>query len=147
MAPSNLIVAKKISYVPGINIQWPWSTFIARGEKTIETRSYDIPEKHRGRPLALIETPGPNGKREAQIHEARIIALVTFKETYPYLSRQHWLSEQERHKVTTNDLHFQFKPQSPKWAWVVQHVELLPKELPPPARRGIVFAVKCQIIV
>jgi hypothetical protein len=44
--------------IPGINIQASCSELNLRGQKTVETRGYPLPEKLIGKMLALIETPG-----------------------------------------------------------------------------------------
>ncbi len=131
--------------IPGINIQWPWSELIASGKKTIETRKYDIPEKLRGQPLALIETPGPRGKKEAGINKARIIAIVVFRKTYRYKNQKHWASEEPLHRVPAAEPRYRFKSGKPKWAWVVESVELLKRQKPAPKKRGIVFATSCKV--
>ena len=46
------------------------------GEKTVETRGYPLPEKYVGCELAIIETPGPRGRREAGIEKARIVGTI-----------------------------------------------------------------------
>jgi hypothetical protein len=131
--------------IPGINIQWPWSELIASGSKTVETRSYDIPEMHRGQELALIETPGPRGKREAGITAARIIGIVRFKKTYRYKTESAWLSETGLHQVPAGDKIYGFKKEKPKWAWVVESFTLINPPIPPPKKRGLVFATACKI--
>ena len=55
----------KNSVLPAINIQFPISELILSGKKTIETRTYALPEKYIERDLYLIETPGSNGAFKA----------------------------------------------------------------------------------
>lgn len=133
--------------IPGINVQWPWSELIASGSKKVETRSYDIPEMHRGQELALIETPGPRGKREAGITAARIIGIVRFQRTYQYKAKSAWLSENGLHRVPADDKMYGFKKDKPKWAWVVESFTPIDPPLPPPKKRGIVFANACKISI
>ena len=49
--------------IPGVNIRWPWSKLLLEGTKTVETRSYPLPTGFVGKEIAVIETPGPNGKK------------------------------------------------------------------------------------
>ena len=42
----------------GLNIQQPWSSLLIDGYKSVETRSYPLPQKYEGVELALISTPG-----------------------------------------------------------------------------------------
>lgn len=131
--------------IPGINIQWPWSELIASGLKTVETRTYPIPEKYRGVELALIETPGPRGKKEAGIEKARIIATVVFGKDFQYESESSWRRDRKRHQVDVNDPQYAFNPKKEKWGWEVNKVKKLKKHLNPPLKRGIVFALDCKI--
>lgn len=131
--------------IPGINIQWPWSELIVNGHKTVETRSYDIPEKHRGVELAIIETPGTRGKKEAGIDQARIIGTVVFEKTYQYSSQKHWASDESRHRVPVNDPQYRFSSEKPKWAWVVKRVTKFNKPKSAPVKRGIIFATQCKV--
>jgi hypothetical protein len=134
-----------IEVLPGINIQWPWSRLILSCEKTVETRRYNIPVKYLGKPIAIIETPGPRGKREANIQKASIIGVVIFSSAYEYTSESHWKSEFNLHKVPTNDPQYKFEKGIPRWAWVVKEVRNLSQPLPAPKKRGIVFATACSI--
>lgn len=131
--------------IPGINIQWPWSQLIASGQKTVETRSYPIPEKHIGRDLAIIETPGPNGHRAIGLSEARIIGIVRFSGSFRYKSKAEWLRDKGRHCVDESDPLFRFKSDQPKYGWVVEQVSTFPQPKPAPAKRGIIFAAECEI--
>lgn len=131
--------------IPGINVQWPWSQFIANGTKVIETRSYDIPEKYRGIELALIETPGPNGKKRFGIESARIIGIVIFEETFQYKSMATWNLDRRKHLVQADDPVFSFQLKKPKWAWKIKSYIPLKTPVEAPKKRGIVFALECRI--
>lgn len=131
--------------LPGINIQWPWSQLILSGAKTVETRRYDLPAKYLGVPLAMIETPGLLGRKEAGIKKARIIGVVTFVQTLQYQSASAWRADYERHLVPTDDPQYKYVKGQPKWGWVVASVEALPSPVSPPTKRGIVFATACRI--
>ena len=65
----------------GINIQTPWSELLINGDKSVETRSYPLPEKYMGEELALIETPGRYGR-----FKARIIGTITFSHSFKLLT-------------------------------------------------------------
>lgn len=131
--------------LPGINIQWPWSDLLLSGQKVIETRSYPLPEKYRGQPLAVIETPGPRGKKEADIARARIIGVITFSESKRYKTKSEWRRDFAKHRVAESDLQFSFKADKEKWGWIVASFERFSKPVPAPAKKGIVFATACQI--
>jgi hypothetical protein len=131
--------------LPGINIQWPWSELLIDGKKRVETRSYPIPVKYLNTNLAVIETPGSRGFKEAGIAKARIIGLIKFSECYCYKSKQHWKSEEGLHLVSLDDPNFSFDSDKPKWAWTVSEVRRFQKPIPAPFRRGIRFTQACQI--
>lgn len=130
--------------ISGINIQWPWSELIISGQKTIETRSYALPQKHLGKPLALIETPGKKGKK-AGVKEARIIGIVIFSQSYQYSNKEHWIKDKKHHLVSENDINFSFHSDKEKWAWVIQSIKKFPSPKKAPAKKGIVFANNCKV--
>ena len=86
----------------GINIQWPISQDILSGKKTIETRTYPIPEKYLNVEMAMIETPGKHGK-----FKARVVAIIKFTDYFQYKSKKSFYADKDKHLVT---------PDSP-WAW------------------------------
>ena len=131
--------------IPGVNIQWPWSQLLLSGVKTVETRGYPLPAKYIGQELALIETPGPRGKKEAGIERARIIGTIVFSGSIEYRSGGAWSKDRDRHQVQQDDPVFAFRAGTPKWGWVVEQVTKLIEPSAAPARRGIVFAARCAI--
>jgi len=135
----------KTKTIPGINIQWPWSGLLLNKKKTIETRKYPISSKYLGRELAIIETPGPLGRMEAGIKKARIIGTITFESCYQYNDKNHWASERDKHLVQENNKHFYWTEKKKTWAWQVKSVTVFTKPLPPPKKRGIIYAKFCKI--
>ncbi|KYG67621.1 hypothetical protein AZI85_17225 [Bdellovibrio bacteriovorus] len=131
--------------IQGINIQWPWSELLVSGKKTVETRSYPLPARLIDTELAIIETPGPNGKRAAGITKARIIGTITFTRSYKYKTKTHWRSEYEKHLVSPDDSLFGYRQEKEKYGWVVGMVEKLDNPAPAPSKRGIIFAKACKV--
>lgn len=131
--------------IPGLNVQWPWSELIISGHKKIETRGYPIPKKYIGVELALIETPGKMGLKDAGIAKARIIGTVTFGRSLQYESKLQWLADYEKHRVNSNDALFKWRGDRRKYGWTIASVMRLTKPVPAPEKRGIVFATACQI--
>lgn len=127
--------------IPGLNIQAPWSQMILRGQKTVETRSYPLPDKHKGKMLAIIETPG----KDKTLGKAKIIGLVVFSESFQYPSKEKWLNDIDRHRVQPSDPDYRFTNTKPRHGWVVHKVIPLKKSIQPPQKRGIVFASECII--
>jgi len=135
----------KAKVMPGINIQWPWSELLLSGQKTIETRVYPLPEKFIGIELAVIETPGKRGKREAGFDKARIVGTITFSGSFQYESREEWAHDISKHCVKKDDPQFGWKADRAKYGWIVKKVRKLSQPVPPPISRGIRFASECHL--
>ena len=132
-------MTKKVKVYPGVNIQWPISELIVSGEKVIETRTYPLPEKFIGQEIALIETPGKNGK-----FKARITAIIKFEESFEYKTKAEFYRDAKKHCVTPNS-DWKWDPQKGKWGWPVTVVKKLKKPCAPPRSRGIIFAKNCKV--
>ncbi|MGE3263119.1 MAG: hypothetical protein AB7K68_15160 [Bacteriovoracia bacterium] len=130
--------------IPGINIQWPWSRLIVDGSKTVETRRYPIPSHYLEVPLAIIETPGPKGKSEAQILKAQVVGIVCFKRSFRYSTAADWRDDFKRHQVSA-DSQFRFDSKKETWGWEIMSVTKFAKPYPAPSKRGIVFTKSCKI--
>ncbi len=132
--------------IPGINVQWPWSELLISGKKTVETRTYPLPEKYIGVELALIETPGSKGKKEAGIKKARVIGTITFGEAFKYRTESEWKGDEQRHLVDTSDPQFSWKKRKQNvWGWTVIRFKRFKRAIPAPNKRGIVFATSCKV--
>ena len=129
----------------GINIQWPWTELLLSGRKTVETRSYPLPSKFKGVELAVIETPGPRGKRAAGIAKARVVGTIKFSGSYEYQNAKQWASEHHLHLVEASDVQFGFAQNKKKWAWTVECTLKFDQPVKAPSKRGIVFANNCLI--
>jgi len=116
----------------GINIQWPISELILSGEKTVETRTYGIPEKYLNEPMVLIETPGKQGK-----FKARIVAVIKFTNCFKYTSKTAFYKDVDRHKVEKGSM-WAWDPEKPKWGWEVEIIKTF-KPKAAPSKKGIVF--------
>ena len=116
----------------GINIQWPISELILKGDKTIETRTYPIPSKLLNQDLVMVETPGKLGK-----FKARNVAIIRFTECFPYTSKEEFYMDYDRHKVLPESI-WAWREEAPKWGWKVEVLKLIspPQEC---QSRGIVY--------
>ena len=122
----------------GLNVRSPWSTLLINGQKTVETRSYRLPQRLEGVELALIETPGKSAK-----FKSRIIGKITFSSCVQYSSKEEWESDESRHKVDINDRLYGWKDK-PKFGWVVKSVNKFKNPVDPPTKRGIIYARDCS---
>lgn len=138
-------MAIKKQTIPGVNIQWPWSRLLMSGEKTIETRGYPLPEKFKHVTLAVIETPGPHGLKEANIKKARIIGTITFGGSKKYQSKNEWAADFASHRVKGDDPVFSYQAGTPKFGWIVESFTVLEAPIPAPKKKGIVFATRCDV--
>jgi len=116
----------------GINIQYPISQLIVDGKKTIETRTYPIPDKYLNEEMALIETPGKTGK-----FKARVIAIIKFTECFQYKNKKEFYADSDKHCVTP-DSDWAWTD-GEKWGWKVSVVKNLPIQELKTIKKGIVY--------
>ncbi len=128
--------------IAGLNIQYPWSRYILEGKKTVETRHYPLPEKHLGKELALIETPGKEGKRIGV--ETRIIGIIIVERCIHYKTKKSWLDDKKRHLVEDGDDLYGYTREKDKWGWVVKVIRAVEPQMPPKTR-GIKYAKECLV--
>lgn len=118
----------------GVNIQFPWSNLLINYVKSIETRSYPLPIRYENKELALVETPGKNGK-----FKARIIGTVTFSHSFKYRDERAWLDDHNKHLVSQDDSQYKWNKNKPKYGWVVSHIKKFDKPVDISKRKGIIF--------
>ncbi len=122
----------------GINIQYPISLLIIDGKKTIETRTYPIPEKYLNQKMLLIETPGKEGK-----FKARIIAIIKFTKCFQYKTKKEFYAQSDKHCVTKDSI-WAWRD-GEKWGW---DVSIIKKVNPPQTftgRKGIRFTLSIKL--
>lgn len=135
-------VETRLKTVSGLNVCWPWAELLVSGKKTIETRNYPLPLKHEGNPIAIIQTPGRNGKKQG-IKRASIVGFVVFEKSKKYESEDAWKADFKKHLVPPGDKDYTFK--NPKYGWVISSAKPFNLELPQTSRRGIVFATNITL--
>ena len=106
----------------GINIQYPISREILAGNKTVETRTYPLPESYIGKTLLLIETPG-----KSRTFKSRVIAKFKISRCFLYTSKKAFYRDSKRHLVTPDSL-WAWKDK-PKWGWEIDYVKPLKKQI------------------
>jgi hypothetical protein len=122
----------------GINIQWPISRLILNGEKTVETRTYPLPQKYINTEMALVETPGKKGN-----FQARTIAVIKFARCFKYTGEEDFDKDLHRHQVTADSM-WAWTDEKPKWGWEVSIVKILEKPLVC-SSKGIVYRKNINI--
>lgn len=124
----------------GVNIQTPWSQLLINGDKSVETRTYALPEKYIGETLALIETPGRYGR-----FKARIIGTITFSHSFKYPDQKAWQDDYNRHCVEVDDPIYNWKDDKPKYGWVVSKVTKFEEPVDIRKRKGIIFTTGVSV--
>ena len=128
---------KKKTYT-GINIQYPISRYIISGEKTIETRTYPLPDKYKNVDLAFIETPGQGGN-----FKSRIVGLIRFSGCFKYEGRDKFYEDFERHLVSMKS-RWAWDGRD-KWGWVIDEVRPLDGEIEIKQKKGIVWTSEVSL--
>ncbi len=128
---------KKKTYT-GINIQYPISQLIVDGKKTIETRTYKIPDKYLNQEMALVETPGKAGK-----FKARVIAIIKFTNCFQYKSKKEFYAQSDLHCVTEDSI-WAWR-EGEKWGWNVKIVQKFSSYIEVKKQKGIKFTQHISI--
>lgn len=125
--------------LPGLAIQAPISRLILDATKSVETRTYPLSKKYLGKPMALIETPGPS-----RSFKARVIGIVIFARCFAYKNREEFYSDFSRHQVEPTSP-WAWSARKPKWGWEISHIEPItpPRELQ--KRPGIIYTASVKI--
>ena len=128
----------KSNIYTGINIQWPISEEITSGRKTIETRTYAIPEKYLNQELLMIETPG-----KSKSFKSRIVAIVKFTSCKKYNNKTEFYNDNMRHLVDKNS------PwawnDKPKYGWEIKIIKIFSPPIIFSGRKGIVYTNNIKI--
>ena len=125
----------------GLNVQIPWSTLLINEWKSVETRSYPLPQKYEGVELYLVETPGKYGR-----FKARAIGTITFSHSFKYPDKQSWIDDYNRHKVEEGDEFFGWNENKSKYGWVVCSVKKFEHAVDINQKRGIIFTTNLDIM-
>lgn len=123
----------------GINIQYPISQLILEGKKTIETRTYPIPNKYKGVEMAIIETPGKVGT-----FNSRIVGTIVFDNCFKYSNKKVFDQDKDKHFVS-EDSDWRWNDEKPKWGWEISKVTVFEKPIIAPANKGIKYTLNIQL--
>ncbi len=124
--------------LPGVNIQFPISQLILEGKKTVETRTYPVPDKYLNQEMWIVETPG-----KSKDFKARVVAKVVFTKSFRYESRKQFYLDQKRHCVTP-DSPWAWSD-SPKWGWEIKVLKILRDPMAIKQRVGIRFTKEVEV--
>jgi len=119
----------------GINIQYPWTDHILEHRKTIETRTYPLPKKHKGKNMWIIETPG-----SLKTFKARVVGVVNFGYSEEYLTMSEWGWDIERHCCGIHS-GYHWDGVSKKFRWLITMARRIERPfLAADMSRGIVYS-------
>lgn len=122
----------------GLNIQFPISQLILDGSKTIETRTYQLPKKLENIELLIVETPGKTGR-----FKSRIVGKIIFSSSFQYKNKKEFYDDFKKHQVEQDsDWAWGVKP---KWAWLIEKVEVFKNPKPVKKRLGIIYTNDLEI--
>jgi hypothetical protein len=101
----------------GLFVQRPFASSLVHGRKTIETRSYKLPEHMFGKLVYIIETPRREHRRTGD--RGMIVGVVRFDGWKLYTTRDEWLLDADRHLVAPDDPLYGWRDDKPKYGWTV----------------------------
>lgn len=125
--------------LPAINVQYPFGQLIISGDKTIETRTYKVPESMKGRNVILIETARPKN-----IEPTKALGIIIFDEDFKYKSRKEFRLDYARHRVSETSL-WDWTDEKGKWGWNVRVIEKFDGPTSIQGIRGIRFTKSLEI--
>ncbi len=102
-----------------------------------------MPEKFKNIELAIIEMPGPCGKKNGVL-KAHIVGIVVFEDSFQY-NKLNWEKDFKSHLVDPKDPQFAWDNSIERWGWKIKKVRKFKQSIEAPKKKGIVFATACQI--
>ena len=132
----------------GLEMREPWVGMVLRGEKTVETRGYALPEALLHRPVVLLAAPEARDRDAppkaflpdaAPAGAAHTVGLVTFGSCAPYASREAFVRDFAEHRVGPETAFGAWEgpgptaSETPLFAWRVSEVLPMPAPEPSPA--------------
>lgn len=118
----------------GLNIREPFATLIAIGSKTVETRTYPIPDHLIGKRLAIVATG--SGK-------AKVVGTVVFSGYCLYSTVDEFRANFAHHLVAENS-HYDWAGK-PKYAWHVSDAVFFREHKDAPSKTGMIWRKNCCI--
>ena len=101
----------------GLFVQRPFASSLVHGRKTVETRSYKLPDHMLGKMAYIIETPRREHRRTGD--RGMIVGTVRFDGWKLYTSREEWEADAHLHLVLPADPLYGWRDDKPKYGWVI----------------------------
>lgn len=111
-----------------LDVRRPWSQMLLRGDRTIECRSYPIPQSSIGHQMLILETmPSPlfwKSKDAGVVPDetsGKFVGCLVFESCREYLSHQQWEADCGSHRVDPAATvgNFGWDESKPMFGWVV----------------------------
>lgn len=114
-----------------LEMQSPWAEALLEGRKTIETRSYKLPEALIGKKIAILRTPcGVAGKSTLmdrvdllENDGPKIIGWCVFESVVEYTKRSYFQRDQSKHLVDASSGYSWKEGTQPIFGWIVKNFE------------------------
>lgn len=140
-AVRNVIMASTVKHI--LEVQAPFSRLILSGKKSIETRSYQLPEDLLHTSIVLCESaPGLAGVSTLSdsVIESQpgllLIGEIYVSHSKEYTSQEEWDEDRECHQVPS-DSAYEWTPTEigRRYGWYIERVTVYSKPLSVPAMR------------
>ena len=127
--------------VYALEVQQPFSQYLLDGRKTIETRSYPLPEELRSKQIYLLSSVQGEAKKSslpdiviASKHDdLKLIGILQFSKSVQYTCLDLWNTERCKHMVEECSA-YDFKGDADVFGWAVESVSVI-ENLPLPNLR------------
>ena len=96
-------------------------TALSSAPPSLQVRSYELPAALIGRSMHIICTlrtsPRLPDELERADQAAFLVGMITFRESFQYLTRESWLADEPRHRVPYGWPAFAWSSGTPVHAW------------------------------
>ena len=126
-----------------LEVQFPYSRLILNGKKSIETRSYPLPDDLRGTRIFLLESlPGEDGVSRLGDNIAgsqeglSLVGEIFISKFKEYVSENEWGSDRGEHMVPKESI-YEWAPTESgrRYGWIIERVVPYEIALPVPTMR------------
>lgn len=127
-----------------LEVQAPFSLYIATGLKTVETRSYALPNELLGRRILLCESVQGTAMVSNITGDAvlagqdglQIIGEIVINKCVEYKSSEEWEQDRDKHMVPVSSLYdWSPTPDGRRWGWFIETAVVYDKPKSVPAMK------------
>lgn len=110
-----------------LEVQQPWSRLLLEQKKTVEARSYPLPDGLLGRRIYLLESHAQGSLQSSLANNFQtnsIIGSVVFSKVIEYNSQDEFQSDEESHLVSRDSPFGWTLGTERMYGWIVQNIHL-----------------------